>query len=342
MPQDLEQQFITFYADHRQGRLSRAEKGYQSLLAAKPDWGPVLAALGNLYLDRDTPEKARPVLEKAAALDPPDLSACYSLGRLKQLENDHQGAIPLYRKILDRKPGSGLVWNNLGVAFRETGRPEKAMAGFESAVRLAPELAEAWNNLGVAQDEQRLAKKARKSYQTAIDLQPDYISPHLNLGILHQKAGRFKAAEAHYDRVLKIQPDHEIAIFMRQSIRGEETPDAAPVEHVRSIFNQCADNFETILVRDLKYRTPELLFNLVRPWLTRDMTILDLGCGTGLGAQLYRPFSRHLSGVDVSENMLKKAWEKKIYDHLELFDVLQELSCKFAWHGFFFTKIIKE
>lgn len=67
---------------------------------------------------------------------------------------------------------------------------------------------------------------------------------------------------------------------MLQSIRGAETPEAAPVEHVRSIFDQCAENFETILVEKLEYKTPEILFNLVHPYLTDEMTILDLGCGT--------------------------------------------------------------
>ena len=129
--------------------------------------------------------------------------------------------------------------------------------------------------------------------------------------ILLQKTEQFKEAEEHYNKVLKIQPDNEVAKFMLQSIRGDETPDAAPVEHVRSIFDQCAENFETILVQGLEYKTPELLFNLVRPYLTEKMTILDLGCGTGLGAQLYRPFAKSLTGVDVSAKMLKKASEKK-------------------------------
>ncbi|MEA2060919.1 MAG: methyltransferase domain-containing protein [Thermodesulfobacteriota bacterium] len=96
------------------------------------------------------------------------------------------------------------------------------------------------------------------------------------------------------------------------------------MEHVRSIFDQCAENFETILVKGLEYKTPKLLFHLVRPYLTEKMSILDLGCGTGLGAQLYRPFAESLTGVDVSAKMLKKASEKKLYDRLDVFDILQE------------------
>ena len=321
---NLEQMFTKHYSAHREGRFSEAEKGYLEILKIRPDWGRALNALGNLYLDQDRPEMARPVFEKASNLNPPDLSACYNLGRLKQLEKDHQGAIVIYKLMLDWQSDIGLVWNNLGVAYREINKPDDALASFQAAVRFAPEMAEAWNNLGVAQDELNQSEDAITSYKKAIAIQPDYVSPLLNLALVLQKTEQFKAAEEHYNKVLEIQPDNKIAAFMRQSIRGDETPDAAPVEHVRSIFDQCAENFETILVQGLEYKTPELLYHLVRPYLTEKMTILDLGCGTGLGAQFYRPFAKSLTGVDVSEKMLKKAAEKKIYDQLAVFDVLQD------------------
>lgn len=322
---DIEQIFKKYNSAHRAGRLSEAEKGYQEILKRRPDWGQALNALGNLFLDQDRPDKAKTIFEKAANLNPSDLSACYSLGRLKQLENDHQGAIIIYKAMLDQQPNAGIVWNNLGVAYRETGKSDDAIASFRAAVKFAPQMPEAWNNLGVAQDELNLTENALNSYRKSIEIQPVYASPHLNLGISLQKSERFKEAQEHYNKVLEIQPDNKVARFMLQSIGGgEETPDAAPVEHVRDIFDQCAENFETILVEKLAYKTPELLFNLVRPYLTEKMTILDLGCGTGLGAQLYQPFSKSLTGVDVSSKMLKKAYEKKIYNRLEVFDILQD------------------
>lgn len=320
----VEQIFHKSYTRHKAARFSEAEKGYKKILKKKPGWGQAMSALGILYLDQNRPDKAIPLFEKAAALNPPDLSACYQLGRLKQMDNDHQGAIPLYLKMIDQQPEAGLVWNNLGVAYRETGKADEAMESFRAAVRFAPDMAQAWNNLGVALDEQGQAEQALNAYEKAIKIEPDYVSPHLNSGIMLQKLDRFKEAEKHYRTVLDNQPENDIAQFMLQSIRGGDSPpDAAPVEHVRSIFNQCAENFEEILVDELEYKTPERLFRLVRPYLTENMEILDLGCGTGLGAVLYQPFAEHLTGVDVSENMLEKAAEKNIYSHLAVFDILQ-------------------
>jgi predicted TPR repeat methyltransferase len=310
---------------HKEGRLAEAEKGYLEVLRRKPDWGQVLNALGTVFLDQSRPDKAKKVFEKAADLRPPPyFPAGYNLARLKQQENDHKGAISIYRAMLEKQPGIGEAWNNLGVAYREIGDQDEAISCFRRAVAFAPDMAEAWNNLGVAQDEFNMIENASKSYRKAIEIRSDYASAHFNLGISLQKLRRFKEAEEHYNKVLETKPDDEAARFMLQSLGTSATPDAAPVEHVRRIFDRCAGTFERILVKDLEYKTPELLFDLVRPYLTEEMNVLDLGCGTGLGAQLYRPFAKRLIGVDVSSKMLEKAAEKKIYNRLEVFDILQD------------------
>ena len=310
--------------DHKKGRLTEAEKGYLEVLRKKPDWGQALNALGTVFLDQSRPDKARKVFEKAANLRPPNFPASYNLARLKQRDNDHKGAISIYRTMLKKQPGLGEAWNNLGVAYREIGDQDEAISCFQKAVVFAPDMAEAWNNLGVAQDEFNMIENASKSYRKAIEIRSDYTSAHFNLGISLQKLRRFKEAREHYKKVLETRPDDEAAKFMLQSMGTSATPDAAPVEHVRRIFDRCAGTFERILVKDLEYKTPELLFDLVRPYLTEEMNVLDLGCGTGLGAQLYRPFAKKLTGVDVSSKMLEKAAEKKIYNWLEVFDILQD------------------
>ena len=309
---------------HEENRLAEAEKGYLEVLRKKPDWGPVLNALGTVFLDQSQSDKARKVFEKATELSPPYPPACYNLARLMQRQNDHKGAISIYRTMLENQPDLGEAWNNLGVACRETGDQDEALSCFQKAVEFAPDMAEAWNNLGVAQDEFNMIEKAPESYSKAISLWPDYTSAHFNLGISLQKLRRFKEAEEHYNKVLEARPDDEATKFMLQSMGTSTTPDAAPVEHVRRIFDRCAGTFEKILIKDLEYKTPELLFDLVRPHLTQEMNILDLGCGTGLGARLYRPFAKRLTGVDVSPKMLEKAAEKKIYNRLEVFDLLQD------------------
>jgi predicted TPR repeat methyltransferase len=324
MKSDSEDIFKKASLAHKEGRLADAEKAYLDILKEEPDSGEALNALGTVFLDQSRPDKARKVFERAANLKPPHLSACYNLGRLRQMEKDYNGAISIYKAIVKQQPRFGLAWNNLGLAYREIGEPDEAISCFRRAVAFVPDLAEAWNNLGVMQDEFHMVENASKSYKKAIEVQPDYASAHFNLGISLQKLKRFNEAADHYNKVLAIKPDDEAARFMLQSLGTSETPDAAPAQHVRRIFDQCAGTFEKVLVEDLEYKTPEYLFNHVRPYLKEDMMILDLGCGTGLGAQFYRPYAKLLTGVDISSKMLQKASEKNIYDALIVFDILQD------------------
>jgi len=151
------------------------------------------------------------------------------------------------------------------------------------------------------------------------------MSAHFNIGTSLHKLKKFPEATVHFRKVLETEPDHESARFMLQSIGAiSETAAAAPANHVRRIFDQCAESFEKTLVEELEYKTPEVLFNLLSPHISSDINILDLGCGTGLGASFYKPYSKKLIGVDVSPKMLKQAAAKNIYDQLEEFDILQE------------------
>jgi len=324
MKSDFEDIFEKASLAHKEGRLAEAEKAYLDILKENPDSGQALNALGTVFWDQSRPEKARKVFERAANLSPPHLTACYNLGRLKQIENDYRGAISIYKAIVKKQPRFGLAWNNLGLAYRELGEPEEAISCFRRAVAFAPDMAEAWNNLAVAQDEFHMIENALRSYGKAIEILPDYASAHFNLGVLLQKIKRFREAADHYNKVLEINPDDEAARFMLQSLGTSETPDAAPARHVRRIFDQCAETFEKTLVEGLEYKTPEHLFNHVRPYLKEDMMVLDVGCGTGLGAQFYRPYAKLLTGVDISSKMLQKASEKDIYDDLIVFDILQD------------------
>src|SRR5207302_1633468 len=57
----------------------------------------------------------------------------------------------------------------------------------------------------------------------------------------------------------------------------------------------------------------------------RDLDVLDLGCGTGLAGELFRPLSRRLDGVDLSPRMLAQAATRGVYDRLAAGDLLTHL-----------------
>ncbi len=49
---------------------------------------------------------------------------------------------------------------------------------------------------------------------------------------------------------------------------------------------------------------------VTQDYLTPDMEVLELGCGTGTTALIHAPFVKHITGIDISRNMLDIARAK--------------------------------
>ena len=111
---------------------------------------------------------------------------------------------------------------------------------------------------------------------------------------------------------------------------GEATPSMTGV-YVRRLFDQHAPDFDTALVERLDYRGPELLLEAVRAIVGMPLrlgSVLDLGCGTGLGGAAFRPHCDWLVGVDISPGMIGQARAKGLYDRLAVSDLLEFLAAE--------------
>jgi ubiquinone/menaquinone biosynthesis C-methylase UbiE len=49
---------------------------------------------------------------------------------------------------------------------------------------------------------------------------------------------------------------------------------------------------------------------VTQDYLTLDMEVLEIGCGTGTTALIHAPFVKHITGIDISRNMLEIARAK--------------------------------
>jgi predicted TPR repeat methyltransferase len=104
---------------------------------------------------------------------------------------------------------------------------------------------------------------------------------------------------------------------------GENTP-AMTAAYVRRLFDQQAASFDEALLQRLDYRGPEVVLDAVRSVAGMELRIgsmLDLGCGTGLGGAAFRPYADWLVGVDISPGMVAKTREKGFYDRLAVLDL---------------------
>ena len=103
-------------------------------------------------------------------------------------------------------------------------------------------------------------------------------------------------------------------------------PPAPPESLVQALFDKHAPTFDEHLA-ELDYRVPRLLFEATKAaGASQEIDVLDLGCGTGLCGQLFRPIAKTLVGVDLSSAMVEKARERGIYDRLEVAEVTAALN----------------
>ncbi len=306
---------------HRSGRLKEAERCYRSILRKRPGWGMVWNCLGAVLESRGEVKEALKVYQRAFDAKNSHTQALYNIGRLKQISGDFRGALDAYQNLLKTMPDFGPAWAELGNLLRELGEIEDGISCLKKGASLCPDRPDILNNLGVALDEAGDAAGAIDVLHRAANIAPGYISPLFNLAQIFHRQGNYSRAEQLYKKVLELRPGDKRAEFLLQCINGEHMPEAAPAEYVRHLFDNCARNFEETLVKKLEYRTPELLFNAVYPYLKKEMTILDLGCGTGLGSELYRPYAAYLAGMDASPRMLALAAAKDTYQKLSQQDI---------------------
>jgi predicted TPR repeat methyltransferase len=145
------------------------------------------------------------------------------------------------------------------------------------------------------------------------------------LGEARQGEGDAPAAVTAYRRYLAAEPEDRLGAGARLAILGAEpTPTQLPPAYLRALYQEYAPRFEQSLTAGLGYRGPALIDEALGE--TRDLRVLDLGCGTGLLAPVLRPRARHLEGVDLSPAMLARARQRGLYDTLHEGDALAFLS----------------
>jgi tetratricopeptide (TPR) repeat protein len=100
-----------------------------------------------------------------------------------------------------------LAHYNLGVALRDQGKLDEAVAEYREAIRLKPDDADAHSNLGWALQKQGKLAEAVAEYREAIRLTPDDAGAHIRLGVALQAKGLLDQAITEFNEALRLKPD---------------------------------------------------------------------------------------------------------------------------------------
>ncbi len=131
-----------------------------------------------------------------------------NLGIVLQELGKLEDAVASYQKALTIKPNIAEAHNNLGLVLFELGRPEEAIANYRKALTIMPDLVESHYNLGNVLWKLGRLDKAQASYHEALRLKPDYAEAHHNLGNVFWVLGKEEKAEANFRQALRLKPDY--------------------------------------------------------------------------------------------------------------------------------------
>jgi Flp pilus assembly protein TadD len=115
-------------------------------------------------------------------------------------------AIASYREAIEIDPGFGDAHANLSQALLEEGRARESLTEAAAAARLKPDDEEAQYNLGTALAGQGRFEEAIEALRAAVRLKPDYAKAHANLGSALANLGRLDEAIAEFDLALRVDP----------------------------------------------------------------------------------------------------------------------------------------
>jgi predicted TPR repeat methyltransferase len=259
---------------------------------------------------------------------PGDPSALHFLGLLRNHQGRNSEGIPLMLAALEADPGYVDAWSNLGIAYYEVRDLERAEKCCRKAIELSPGFANAWVNLALTLRARDSFEEALSALGRALELNPRHRTAKLNYGQLLYRLDRLPQALEFYRNWLDRSPDEPIARHMVAALGGAARPSRASDSYVRSTFDDFAESFDHSL-QLLQYRAPQLLHDAltaadVLP-RSKDLQVLDLGCGTGLCGPLLRPLARQLVGVDLSPKMLSQAAARGVYDQLNCAELTEWL-----------------
>jgi len=122
-----------------------------------------------------------------------------------------ENGITLFKHTVKHTSNNVVIYNNLGIAYKNSGKYKEAIEAYKQAIRINPDYAKAYSNLGVAYNESGKYKEAIEVCKKSIRINPDSAKAHFNLGVAYGELGKYKEAIEACKQALRIDPDYATA-----------------------------------------------------------------------------------------------------------------------------------
>jgi predicted TPR repeat methyltransferase/cytochrome c-type biogenesis protein CcmH/NrfG len=314
----------------------KALKHLRPCLDFAPNEPMFLFQVGACYLQLENFPQAKKYLQKALAKQAHHLEALINLGICYLKEKNFDEAVYYLATACRVNEDYAPAQYNLACALMEAKRYPQARMQFEQYLEKHEQDLEARYHLGFVLMNLDVLSEAKNCFQTIVQANSQHMLAMHNLASIALKENEPSVALGYYQRISSCDSQDEIAKYMISALTQKNAPAKAPDSYVKALFDQYAEHFDQHLKESLQYQTPQHLYDLwlksqttgLIPVQKNNLSILDLGCGTGLAGELFKRHAKKLIGIDLSPEMLKKAQAKNIYDQLHESEILRFLEAQ--------------
>jgi len=187
---------------YQQGKFREAVPCFHEAISFNPFYVPAYVELGKVYNQLEYYEEAIYVLEEALSLEPNNESAWRNLRVAEGI----------------RKKRQSTELNNLGIAYAEKNKLDKAIEKFQKAIEIFPDDSEFHFNLAYAYYQLENFDSAIVSFKNALRLSPNLAEAHLYLGEIHALKKHYSEAKSAFNLFLQLNPTGEQAEKIRAKI----------------------------------------------------------------------------------------------------------------------------
>ncbi len=209
-PTYLEAMLALGQALHSSGDLPGAEKTYRAMLHVQPQLQMAKQCLGAVLSEMDRPKEAEAVLRQALAQgskNPRQTGALtHNLALALKKQKRFDEALASFDAAKALVPDMPLVDFNRGATLQQMRRPEDALAAYRAAIARDPADIMAHRDLNQLLYRLDRNEEFLRSYDDAMAVLPDFASLPLGKADLLIRSNRFAEARENFERAVRLAP----------------------------------------------------------------------------------------------------------------------------------------
>lgn len=150
-----------------------ARENYQKAVVELPDNGPLLERIAATYLADGKTDDALKWARQAAEKDPNDSTAWRMVAEIELQKGNLEAGMAALDKVPADKITDPQPYLNVGILLMNKKKPSDAVAAFDRAIAIKPDLADAYYYRGLCHLQMKHNGEARTDLRKALELAPD-------------------------------------------------------------------------------------------------------------------------------------------------------------------------